>query len=311
LNRSQTIGSLEWKKMGIWSPALYGGDLAEDLKETIKAIARLPLEPDYLIELLRQNNAEIAEDPSDEEFTTFWLVLADQFHKYGLNAPTLFQRALEIIDSKQDLQVHSNLRMSPADLKKRQKVLDGLRAKLISPLPKRKAKSLAEPEPFLMDVGDLLVFPVCRQGCSLNPYMSSAMQSDWQQAAWGAVVIIERGKAFDYLAWYRPIKLIEHFPIEQPREGSSSKQSPIPDLQTLTTNPNWNIEHAGTCSPSHFRKIRVQLVGHVELNEERVKQACADLHSGVQMAINDISISNSLLPTWAGSRNTSLASFLA
>ena len=294
--------------MGIWSPALYGSDLAKDLRATVKAVTRLPLAADKLIELVRHNHPEVADDSSDEEFTTFWLVLADQFHEYGLNAPMLFQRAREIIDSKQDLQVHSDLRMSPSNLKKREKVLEGLRAKLISPLPKQKGKPLAEPEPFLMNVGDLLVYPVCRQGCCLNPYMSSASQSDWKQAAWGAIVILERGKAFDYLAWYRPIKLIEHVSIEQLPDGSSF---PISELQKLTTNQNWNVEHAGTCSPSHFRKIQFKLIGQVELVEERVKQACAGLHAGEKMAINDISLSNSLLPTWARSRNTSLASFLA
>src|SRR5436190_1179666 len=70
--------------MGVWGPALYSGDFAMDLRATIGAIARLPFDADQLVDILCEAEPAAANNPADEEHTTFWLILADQFAKRSI-----------------------------------------------------------------------------------------------------------------------------------------------------------------------------------------------------------------------------------
>jgi hypothetical protein len=70
--------------MGTWGVGLYAGDFAMDLRSTISAVARLPVDSDNLIEILCESEPTAASNPDDEDHTTFWLVIADQFAKRGI-----------------------------------------------------------------------------------------------------------------------------------------------------------------------------------------------------------------------------------
>lgn len=126
--------------MGTWGPGLYANDLAKDLKSTITSVLRLPLEPDELITLLQESYPEASSQENDEEYTSFWLVLADQFHKKGVHHSDLFARAIGIIDSGMDLERPERQEMSPADRKKREKAMQKLREQLLSPPQERQVK---------------------------------------------------------------------------------------------------------------------------------------------------------------------------
>src|SRR5439155_815925 len=67
--------------MGAWGIGLYSGDFARDLKATISAVCRLPLDEEALVDAICQSESSAARDPADADHTTFWLVLADQFEK--------------------------------------------------------------------------------------------------------------------------------------------------------------------------------------------------------------------------------------
>ncbi len=61
-----------------------------------------------------------------------------------------------------------------------------------------------------MDVGDLLLYPTCR-GEGINPYFQENAWSEasgWKGDGWGALLIIDAGRVFDFLAWYRPLTLV-------------------------------------------------------------------------------------------------------
>ena len=188
--------------MGTWGPGLYANDFAEDFQAAIRAVLRLPMDPDQLVELLRTTYADVADNPDDEDHTTFWLVLADKFHRQGLESADLYSRADSIMANGDDLKMLAASGMYESDLRKRQKNLATLQAQLSQPVAGKVRRTLQGPKPFLMNPGDLLVYPVCSDGEHPNPYMSQQMLEDhWKHAGLGAMIILECGQAFDYLTW--------------------------------------------------------------------------------------------------------------
>ena len=104
--------------MGVWGSGLYSGDFAADLRDAIRAVARLPFEGDKLVDILSGIEPTAANNPDDDDHTTFWLVLADQFAKRGIACETVRDKALKIIDRGTDLAVLTKLGMEPALLRK-------------------------------------------------------------------------------------------------------------------------------------------------------------------------------------------------
>src|SRR5438477_11199261 len=75
--------------MGAWGAGLYSSDMAADMRATIKSVLRLPFDEDRIVDILRDCERHAADDPDNEDHTTFWLVLANQFEKRGVaHAPT-------------------------------------------------------------------------------------------------------------------------------------------------------------------------------------------------------------------------------
>jgi len=118
--------------MGTWGAGLYSADMALDLRATIGALVRLPFDEERLVEVLCDGEPKAASDPQDEDHTTFWLVLADQFAKRGLVSAQVQAKALDIIDNERDLAMLAARGMKEADLRKRAAALQKLRAALSS-----------------------------------------------------------------------------------------------------------------------------------------------------------------------------------
>ena len=74
------------------------------------------------------------------------------------------------------------------------------------------------------------------------------MQPVWRQDSQGACVIIECGRAFDFLAWYRPIVLERAF---------AEKPGPAELLDSRL----WYRERARTCSESHYLRVELSPIG--------------------------------------------------
>jgi hypothetical protein len=118
--------------MGIWGTGLYSGDFAMDLRSTISAVSRLPFDPGRLVEILCETEPTAANNRNDEEHTTFWLILADQFAKRGIAYKPVRDRALQIIDGFEDQAMLEKLGATPVDIRHRRKVLLELRARIAS-----------------------------------------------------------------------------------------------------------------------------------------------------------------------------------
>jgi len=268
--------------MGVWSTGLYSGDFALDLRSTIRAIARLPYDGDRLVDILCDTEAAASANPEDQDHTAFWLVAADQFAKRGVVSERTRRAALQIIDSGSDIAMLEKLGMDQASLRKRRRILEELRPR-IAATPAGKPRSvLKKPQDYVMDVGDVLIYPTCEGHC-INPYFASKERDrSWKgQDGWAAAVIVDRGRAFEFLAWYRSLTL-----------ASAVKEKPT--LSTLQDDLVWKFDRPGTCSASHFKKMELQKIGNVLVDRDKLVRAFGELHAGTSAAINDVSIANSL-----------------
>src|SRR5690349_2900442 len=105
--------------MGAWGGGLYDSDFARDLKGLIQGIWRAPLADD---ELLAEIGAPIPSGPDDIEALDHWLVLADQLERAGMPRRSVFDRAIAIIETGEDLVALEALDPGKTGLSKRRKV---------------------------------------------------------------------------------------------------------------------------------------------------------------------------------------------
>jgi len=71
------------------------------------------------------------------------------------------------------------------------------------------------------------------------------------------MLVIGRGRAFDYLAWYQAVTSVEIV-------------SSIPDRTNLIGEIRWRPPIYGTCSPAHFRKIELEEIGVFPIDRARL-----------------------------------------
>jgi hypothetical protein len=251
--------------MGVFGTGLYSGDCAMDLRGTISAVVRLPFESDKLAKIVCESEPQVANAPGDEDHCTFWLVIADQFAKRSIVCDRVRDKALEIIDSGADIAVHEKLGMNPSDLRKRQKMLTELRGRITAPAVDRNPRPiLKKPQALLMDVGDVFAYPTFGGRC-INAYAASRELDRqgtgtpaWKRDGWAAMVIVDRGRAFDFLAWYRPLTI-------------SRAMVQKPALEELREMVLWRLAHAGTCSPLHFRRMEFENIGALPVDNDKLR----------------------------------------
>lgn len=269
--------------MGVWGAGLYSGDFAMDLRSAARAVARLPFEADRLAELLCSIEPGAANNPDDEDHSTFWLVVADQFAKNGMACARVREKSLEIIDGGYDLALLSKLGMDAAGIRKRQKMLADLRRSITAAgQPGKLRRVLKKPETLLAEAGDVLVYPTSG-GKPINPYFRSKEQivPEWQQDGWGAAIVVECGRAFDFLAWYVPLTIAVALPD-------------MPDMGQIRCTPLWVLKRPGTCTASHFQKMGLEKIGTVSIVAENLDRSFPERSDGMHEAVNGISIANHL-----------------
>lgn len=268
--------------MGVWGAGLYSSDFAMDLRAVIAAVVRLPFDGDRLLELLRGLEASAANHPDNEDHATFWLVVADQFAKRGIICTQAQETARRIIDEGSDIAMLAKLGMGSADLKKRQKMLLAVRHAVTTAAPPARPRSvLRNPQPLVMGVGDVFVYPTsrgrCREFCPSGVRAAPA----WVQDGWNATIIVSAARAFDFLAWYRPLTL-------------ASALSEKPDLFRLQSTPSWVLKSPGTCKALDLKRWGMEKIATVRMDSEKLKSAFPTLPSGENAAINNRTIDLSI-----------------
>jgi hypothetical protein len=102
------------------------------------------------------------------------------------------------------------------------------------------------------------------------------------------MVIVDCGRALEFLAWYRPMTL-------------SETRDQKPSLDSLRGDLLWYLGSPGTCSASHFRKMQFEKIGTLPVDRERVQQEFPGLRPGISAAAQDISIANAMKSVSPGS----------
>jgi hypothetical protein len=281
--------------MGTWGAGLYSSDMAADMRATIKSVLRLPFDENRIVDVLSDGQRKVADDPNDEDHTTFWLVLADQFEKRGVaHAPTR-EKAIAIIDRGDDLDMMEKRGMKPADLRKRGAKLAEVRARLAAaPRLSKPRATIKAPQPYVLEVGVLYACPVEGSSC-LTPYLRDNYYADtpWIPDGWRQFVILDRGRAFDYLAWYQP--LVSKKPVKQK-----------PRLFDAGDDLWWQLETPKTCPQRYVECMQIEAVGRLPIDMEKARARFAKRSrpgivflgwSGRWAAVNDITIADCMNPS--------------
>ena len=267
--------------MGVWGVGLYSGDFAQDLRASVTGVSRLPVTADKLLEYLRAAEPLAADRTDDPDHTVFWLIVADQFAKRGIDCPAAREQALEIIRDGEDLAAMKALGMDGKGLAKRRAMLQELATRIRgAPRATKPRAVLKAPQELILDVGEMVTYPVSKQE-PVNPYLgkNSPLAKNWVQDGWGALVIAERGLQFEFLAWYRPLVICEPFTDE-------------PSLATLMEPRMWLLRNSGTLTPAHAHRMQFKTVGRVSLDPARLAQFFPQRAAPLHCVVSDISISN-------------------
>ena len=264
--------------MGAWGPGLYSDDYALDLRSTIAAVCRLPSDGPEIVGLLCDLEPA-SQTPGDEDYATFWLVVADQLQRRGI-ASQAQSRALAIIDDGSSIQMSTDLGMSPADLAKRQRNLEKLKGRLSVLPPDRPRRTLKKPQSLLLEPGQAYVFPTDSRGNCVNPYFTDKERPDFTQVAWGAFLVVATGHALGYLAWYE---------LAPSRKVTRRK----PSLRRVVSNINLSKRGVGTLTRLHATRMQLELIGVTAV----AATPAPSEDQAIRVAAADISIAN-LLSRW-------------
>ena len=265
--------------MGAWGIGLYSCDFARDLRTCVAAVARLPFAPEQLLETVVATQPSIANDPKDSDHTVFWLVVADQFARRGIDCPAACDRALAIIADGDDIAAMAALGMDERSLRKRGAMLVEIRERLLAPACAKPRAVLKAPQRLLLAVGEVIAYPICL-GHPINPYAVGkewAWVKAWKQDGWGAFVVVERGHVFDFLAWYRPVTVAGPLVDE-------------PTLAQLTAPRAWLLREAGTLTSRHGANMRFRSLGAVPIDPVRLAARFPARGPPMFTAVNDISL---------------------
>jgi hypothetical protein len=234
--------------MGAWGGGLYDSDFALDLKATIKGVLRAPFGEDAL---LAEIKAFIGEGLEGAEPLDYWLVLADQFERCGVPRREIFERAIAIAETGEDLALLEELGANPKAIAKRRKETGSLVERLRNPRPAKPRKVLKKPQPLLLEPGEALVWPTDR-GASINPYVSVDLLwklGGFNQDGWGFGIVTDAGHHFQVFAFYA-VQVLKWRRTERPSPDSAIHCPRAP-------------HHYGTIQELHLQRARVERLGCV------------------------------------------------
>jgi hypothetical protein len=103
----------------------------------------------------------------------------------------------------------------------------------------------------------------------------------WKQDGWSAFVLVDRGRAFDFLTWYRPLTV-------------STATVEKPTLTGLRGEVLWKLERTGTCPPLHFKRMELEKIGTLPIDKDKWRHWFPVMPPGTFEAIDDVSIANAL-----------------
>lgn len=246
--------------MGAWGVGLYQDDYASDLKNTISLVCKIPMDGSRLLAVLWKMQCDAGIDSDDE--CTFWLVVADQFERRGIACSEAIAKALAVIDDGHDIRRMQGLKQKYVD--KRQHMLLELADRLRSPRPERPKPAAKKPAEYVVEVGDIYAYPTM-EGKAVNAWSSTWEEAGFQPDGWGALVVLQKGRAFDWIPWVSVAALTVPHERYPSLEDALKARLLTFDLQT---------EGAAKVVPklSHFKRMKMELLGQVKLNTKKAER---------------------------------------
>lgn len=145
--------------MAAWGTGLYQDDIAEDVKFDYHNCFKEGLNNEEAYARVLEQYQDVIEDPEDQ--LVFWFALADTMWNLGKLINEVKEQALSCIASGKDIE-----RWKKEDEKKaerRQQVLEKLKEKLESPMPKEKKIGKKRVFRNKWEIGDMYVMPIVGQ----------------------------------------------------------------------------------------------------------------------------------------------------
>jgi hypothetical protein len=252
--------------MGTWGTGLYSDDTAADLKNSIALLTQLPVGGDRLLEILIETYAGSVE-LTDDGGPAFWLVVADQFERKGIRSARVTQQARAAIKSGADLRDLEARGMPAKDLKKRAIILAELDRRLQSPRAEKARPKATKPPDFVVDLGEVYAFPTMRRQ-AFNAWYASWEQAKFVPDGWGAMIVLGRGRVFDWLPWCAVAALT----VDPSRE---------PSLDDAARARLCREDGAAICVPrrTHLNKMKMRLLGQLEIDPAKAAAAISTEHT--------------------------------
>lgn len=259
--------------MGTWGVDLYQDDEAADIRDSVKSVLKIPVKGDRLLEILIEIHG--SQDIKEDESQTFWLVVADQFEKNGILCNQVFNNALHIIESGENIARLSELGLEEKQKLKRENALKSLKERINNPRQAKEIKSTGKLPEIVVSVGEAYIFPTMR-GMAMNAWFKSWSEAQFEPDGWGALLVIQTGRAYEWFPWCSIASLTVP-PEKVPTLKSVESSRLIYHPQT---------EGAAICIPKkpHMKKMGMELLGTFNLNPEKAK-ACISKWS-IQTALS-------------------------
>ena len=241
--------------MSVWGVELYDNDITVDLRDLFRDFARYPLAAADLLQIVTACFPASA-DPEDKNYTSFWLAAADQYHTYGIDDPTVFERALDIIRSGADLELHESFGIG-SSIKYRARMLTALEEKLSKPNPKAKKRNLLKrPEAPAFDEGDVIAYP----SVSALPFsrFTKRLTGGWDPDGWSSFAVLVRFHIHDFF----PIYLIGAL-------GEYGRVPPGPELLSAAKLPFYPV--LVTHSSQDPKRMGLERVAQFSIDEQAIQ----------------------------------------
>lgn len=258
--------------MGAWGEGLYEDDEACDVRDLISLLSKMPGDGDAILQLALEQ-FERNEDLDEDGCPTFWMVIADQFAKRGIECDRAIKQALLSIDSGADLADMEARGMEPQGLKARKKVHEKLRKRIDNPKPASSRRIPKTPPRVVVEPGEIYSFPTM-DGSGFNAWFSSWDEAGFVPNGWGSLIILEAGRVFDWFPWASYTPLVTN-PAREPTLKDALK------AKTLFSN---GVAYFAP-KKSHMNKMGMNFLGKVELSLEAIQELKKLSHSSPKEAV--------------------------
>lgn len=245
--------------MGAWGEGLYDDDEACDVRDSIVLLSKMPGDGESILGLVLEQFGR-DENLDEDGCPTFWMVVADQFSKRGIECDRAMRLALAAMDIGADLADLEAKEMEPKGLKSRKKVHEKLREQILHPKPSGSRRVPKSPPNLAVATGEIYSFPTMN-GTGLNAWFSSWEEAGFEPNGWGSLIILEVGRVFDWFPWaaYTPL-------VTDPNKE--------PDFNTAVESKTLFSDGVAFFAPkkAHMKKMGMKLLGRVDVFQPAVDE---------------------------------------